>query len=229
MPNRSTAYAAAGGAALFVILFVVGFAIQPTADVPNSGDSGLKVLQYAADNRGRLLVGLFLIACSALPFMLLLGALHRLMRRAEGAGGWLSTAMVASGATSTGAFLVGAALLATLAYRPVQSPAVARMLMDAGFVTLNFSGIVVGAFVAAVSAAALLHRVLPAWVGWLGVPVAALQVVGGGALARGDVAFSPQGAIPLIAAGVVAVWTLALALGLVMVARRGDRAAAAPA
>jgi hypothetical protein len=219
MPQRATALAAASGAALFVVLFVVGFAIQPTG-APNSGDSALKILHYVADNRSRLLVGDFVVACATLPFMLLLGALHRLMRRAEGPDGWLSTTMVAAGATSTGAFLVGVALLATLAYRPVTSPGVARMLLDAGFVTLNFSGIVLGVWVAAVSAATLLHRVVPGWVGWLGVPIAALQVVGGGALARGDGVFSPQGVIPLIAAIAVAAWTLVLAVGLVVAARR---------
>lgn len=219
MPDRATALAAACGAALFVVLFAVGFAIQPTG-APSSGDSALKVLHYVADHRGRLLIGDFLVACSTVPFMLLIAALHRLMRRAEGPDGWLSTAMLAGAVTSTGAFLVGVAVLATLAYRPVTSPPVARMLLDGGFVSLNFSGIVLGVFVAAVSGASLLHRVVPAWVGWLGVPVAALQVVGGGALARGDGAYSPQGAVPLIAALAVAVWTLALAVGLVVVSRR---------
>jgi hypothetical protein len=228
MPQRATALAAATGAALFVVFFVVGFAIQPTG-APNSGDSALKVLSYVAEHRSRLLVGDFVIACATVPFMLLIAALHRLMRRAEGPDGWLSTAMLAGAVTSTGAFLAGVALLATLAYRPVTSPGVARMLLDGAFVTLNFSGIVLGVWVAAVSAAALLHRVVPGWVGWVGVPVAALQVVGGGALARGDSAFSPQGAIPLIAALAVAAWTLVLAVGLVVAARREATPTAATA
>jgi hypothetical protein len=223
MSQRATALAAALAAVLFVVLFVVGFAIQPTG-APNSGDSALKVLSYVGEHRSRLLVGDFLIACGTLPLMLLIATLHRLMRRAEGPDGWLSTAMVASGVTSTGAFVAGVALLATLAYRPLTSPGVARMLLDAGFVTLNFSGIVLGGWVAAISAAALLHRVVPGWVGWLGVPVAALQVVGGGALARGDGAFSPQGVIPLVAAAAVGVWALLLAVGLLLVARREGRA-----
>jgi hypothetical protein len=228
MPQRATAIAAATGAVLFVVLFVVGFGIQPTS-APNSGSSALKILSYVGEHRSRILVGDFLIACASLPFVLLVAALHRLMRRAEGPDGWLSTAMVVAGAIGTGAFLAAMGFLTTLAYRPVVSPGVARMLLDAGFVTLNLSGIALGAWVAAVSAAAMLHRLVPGWVGWIGVPVAALQVVGGGALARGDGAFSPQGEIPLCAAIAVAAWTLLLALGLVLATRRqGTPAAAAP-
>jgi hypothetical protein len=228
MPQRATALAAAAGAVLFVVLFVVGFAIQPTG-APNSGSSALKILSYVGEHRGRILVGDFVIACATLPFVLLVGALHRLMRRAEGPDGWLSTAMVVGGAIGTGTFLAALGFLTTLAYRPVTSPGVARMLLDASFVTLNLSGIAIGAWVAAVSAAALLHRVVPGWVGWIGIPVAALQVVGGGALARGDGVFSPQGEIPLGAAIAVAAWALLLALGLVMATRRrAAPAAAAP-
>src|SRR4051812_50090430 len=102
MPQRATALAAATGAVLFVVLFVVGFAIQPTG-APNSGSSALKVLSYVAEHRSRLLVGDFVIACATLPFMLLIAALHRLMRRAEGPDGWLSTAMLAGGASPAAA------------------------------------------------------------------------------------------------------------------------------
>src|SRR2546423_11011512 len=153
MPQRATALAAASGAALFVVLFVVGFAIQPTG-APNSGDSALKILHYVAEHRSRLLVGDFLVACSTLPFMLLIAALHRLMRRAEGPDGWLSTAMLAGGVTSTGAFVAGLGILAPPPYRPVTSPGGAPMLLDPGFVTPNLSGAGLGAGVAAGAAAA---------------------------------------------------------------------------
>jgi hypothetical protein len=103
------------------------------------------------------------------------------------------------------------------------------MLLDVGFIMLNIGGIAGGVFIAAVSASALLTRFVGAWVGWLGAPVAALQVVGGAALARGDGVFSPQGLIPLIAAIAFAAWTLVLALGLALAARSGARSAPARA
>src|SRR4051812_49967091 len=117
MPQRATALAAATGAVLFVVLFVVGFAIQPTG-APNSGSSALKVLSYVGEHRSRLLIGDFVIACATLPFMLLIAALHRLMRRAEGPDGWLSTAMLAGGGTAAGAPVVGGGPPATPALPP---------------------------------------------------------------------------------------------------------------
>jgi hypothetical protein len=228
MSNRSLSIAAAIGALLFVVLFVVGFAIQPTG-APDSADPPLKIATYVGNHRGVLLTGYFLIACGTMPFLLLLGALFRLMRAAEGPGSWLSVTALASGVFSGAVFLVGAGLLATLAYRPIQSPGVLRMLLDGAFILLNIGGIAGGVFVAAVSASALLTRFVGSWVGWVGAPIAALQVVAGGALARGDGAFSPQGLIPLIAAIAFAAWALLLALGLLLSARAGARPAAAPA
>jgi hypothetical protein len=229
MSNRSLAIVAAIGALLFVVLFVVGFAIQPTG-APDSGDTPLKIATYAGNHRGVLLTGYFLFACSAMPFLLLLGALYRLMRNAEGPGGWLSITALASGVLSGAVFTVGTAMLATLAYRPLQAPVgILRTLLDAAFILLNIGGIAGGVFIAAVSASALLTRFIGSWVGWLGAPIAALQVVAGGALARGDGAFSPQGLIPLIAAVAFAAWMLLLALSLVLSARAGARPAAAPA
>jgi hypothetical protein len=228
MSNRTLAIVAAIGAVLFVVLFVVGFAIQPT-HAPDSNDPPLKIATYAANHRGVLLTGYFLLACAAMPFALMLGALYRLMRGIEAPGGLLASTALAAGVTGVATVIVGVSLLATIAYRPVQSPGVLRMLLDAGFITLNLGGIVGGVFIAAVSASALLTRFVGVWVGWLGAPIAAVQVVAGGALARGDGPFSPQGLIPLIAAATFALWTLALALALALSARSRARPAAAPA
>jgi hypothetical protein len=228
MPNRSLPIAAALGALLFVVLFVVGFAIQPT-HAPDSNDSALKIATYVGNHRGVLLTGYFLFACAGMPFLLLLGALFRLIRTAEGPGGWLSVTALASGVLSGAVFTAATALLATLAYRPLQTGGVLRMLLDAAFIMLNIGGIAGGVFIAAVSASALLTPFVGSWVGWLGAPIAALQVVAGGALARGDGPFSPQGLIPLIAAIAFAAWMLLLALGLALSARAGARPAPAPA
>ena len=228
MSNRSLAIVAAVGALLFVVLFAVGFAIQPT-HAPDSNDPPLKIATYAANHRSVLLTSEFLIACGVMPFLLLLGALYRLMRGAEGPGGWLSMTMLAAGVLSGAVFIAAIAVLTTISYRPIQSPGVLRMLLDAGYIMLNIGGIAGGVFIAAVSASALLTRFVGVWVGWLGAPVAALQVVAGGALARGDGPFSPQGLIPLVAAAAFGAWALLLALALALSARSAARAAPAPA
>ena len=60
------------------------------------------------------------------------------------------------------------------------------------------------------SVSTLTCRALPSWTVWVGVPVAAINVVGPLAVKAGTGAFSPQGSFALIVGLTFAVWVIAI-------------------
>ena len=224
MSESRTARVTVISGVLFVVLFIVAFLAFTRSGFPDSGDPAAKIAAYLGAHRGAMLAQQVCIGASFLAAAVFIGGLVTLMWRTEAARP-LAVIAAVGGAAAGGMGLMGSALFTTLAYRPpVGDPGLMRTLLDAGYVTFNTSGWLLAAFIGATSVAALATRALPRWTGDVGLPVAALQILGAMAYARGDGGLSPQGWVTIVAALGFVVW-----IGCVCVALRRPQEAVSPA
>ena len=87
------------GGILFVVLFFRSYLTPPDAPVPSSRPQD--VVGYFADRQdGILLFNGLLLIFAAFFFLWFLGALHGVLRSAEGGGGGISTVALAGGSCS---------------------------------------------------------------------------------------------------------------------------------
>jgi hypothetical protein len=218
----------AGIAALAaVVCFIVAFAVFFPSGAPSSGDGGDKVLSFVSDHRSKLLASLAFNGLAALFFGVLIAGVYYQLRHVDGpASGWGLVGLV-GGVASGGVFLAGLAVQTALVYRaPTGNPALARAMLDIGWVALNMSGFFLFLFVAGTALGMDAARLAPRAMCPIGLLVAACQLAGGVTFARGNGFMSPQGGFAFIAFIAFAVW--ALLLGLVLL--RGTEAVrAAPA
>src|SRR5919112_2810042 len=85
------------GGILFVVLFFRSYLTPPDTPVPTSGPKD--VVAYFNDRQdGILLFDGLLLIFAAFFFLWFLGALHGVLRSAEGGGGGISTVALAGGA-----------------------------------------------------------------------------------------------------------------------------------
>ena len=104
---------------LFAVLFVVSYLIRGAQ--PEIGASADTLASFYGDDRGRVLIGTFLLAFNLLNLLWFAAALSRDLRDA-GQGIWASAATAAS-AVLGGVFLVVLAANAAAAYSPAGSGA----------------------------------------------------------------------------------------------------------
>ena len=149
-----------------VALYLAAIGLTP-GNEPDSGSSGVEIVQWAAAHRSRLLASYLLFAVGLAVLMVFVAGLHRIIRRAEPKDGWLAMASVASAVAGAGIFGAGIALFMVVAYRPATDPAVVRALWDAGWLAFNTAGFGFGAWIAIVAVATLRYRVLPVWTAWI--------------------------------------------------------------
>lgn len=161
-----------------------------------------------------------------MPFFVFIAALYRLTRQAEGDDGWVALTALIAAVVGSAAFVVSWSLLAAVAYRPGQDPAILRTLTDASWITTDFAAVAFAAFIGAISFAVLRTRVLPEWSGWLGVPFALVTLIGAPVVSAGSGAFSPQGLVAHIDGLVFAPWVLIICAAAVLAARSGGRTSA---
>jgi hypothetical protein len=102
---------------LFVVLFIVSYLIRGAQ--PEIGASADTLAAFYGDDRGRILIGTFLLAFNLLNLLWFAAALSRDLRDA-GQGIWASAATAAS-AVLGGVFLVVLAASAAVAYPPAGS------------------------------------------------------------------------------------------------------------
>src|ERR671921_2276869 len=96
------------GGILFVILFFRSYLTPPDAPVPTSGSRD--VVGYFSDRQdGILLYNGLLLIFAAFFFLWFLGALHGVLRSAEGRGGGISSVALAGGLVFITLVLAGAA------------------------------------------------------------------------------------------------------------------------
>ncbi len=166
------------GGILFVILFFRSYLTPPDAPVPTSGSRD--VVGYFSDRQdGILLYNGLLLIFAAFFFLWFLGALHGVLRSAEGRGGGISSVALAGGLVFITLVLAGAAV--EIVY-PATLARFENFRADAqlGFLSLALSGWMyrfalagMSVLIAAASVVVLTTGVMPRWLALVGF-VAAL-------------------------------------------------------
>lgn len=203
-----TMTAAAGIAT--VVTTIIAIAILLSAGPPAEGDSAQNVALFFADNRVPVLAGLYVGAIS-LAFNLAFYVLLRdVLRRADPESEALATLGLIGGAVFIAVLYAGFAVLAQLAFREgTGDPTTQRTLYDVYTLTLTMTGAPTAVSLVALSAVILRGNLLPAWIAWYGLAVAAIHLVSLGSFAR-DGLFTPTIVAGTIAPLAFEVWVLAI-------------------
>jgi hypothetical protein len=196
-----TQWAGLGGVA-YVVLFIVGgilaFGGQPDLDAPPA-----EVIEYFSDsgNRDKIGFGWLIIVIAVFFFLWFLAALRQALRRIDG-DGFLTNVATIGGVVYASLTLAGVSFGAAVktmsddTYRDQVFPELIHAADDASYVMHASGGVGVAALMIAASLAAMRARVIPSWLGWLGIA--------SGVLAVFSITFFPQFliAIWLLVAGV---------------------------
>ncbi len=162
---------------VFVALWIGAFAV---ALVDERGDSDAEIVAYYADegNRGQDQTLFFLVVLASLVFLAFLAVLRSRLVRAEGRAGTLTTVTFGAGIAAATLWIVAAVFWMAISYTASETkefrvdPDTERLVSEMGylfFVTGIYATIPV---VLGTSLIALRTRVLPRWLGWLGLLVA---------------------------------------------------------
>jgi hypothetical protein len=223
---RSERLAAATGAA-YVALIMVGNGLATGNGDPEDGPT---ILAHLRDGRSPAqTVGVLMEILGFAVFLVFLGYLYRVLRRAEGTDGWGAAVALGAGLVTTAVKLSSAtAMLASEAHPDQLTPDLARTLNDIGGGGFVVSGYVYGIFVAAAAGAAFASRALPRWLSISGLVAGALTVAAGAAGVLDPIGYVP---VPFL---LCLAWVLATSIVLTVRAGRqagtnSDDATAVPA
>lgn len=184
---------------------------QPTSDIT----------AWFSDHRAVALTATYLLGLGATFLLVFVGGLRQRLRQDDDLDAAAGIAF-AGGIGLSLTMLLAAAALAVLAFRPDTDSGVARALYDANGLLVVFALFPAAALVAASSVVALRRGVLPRWLGWAGLVVAALALVGAASVQQSGW-FMPQadiGALPIASAAFM-LWLLATSITLLRVRAAG--------
>lgn len=189
--NRTAERIGAGSGAVCFVAVMVGNGL---ALAGQSGATGGPQLLADLTAESSLVndIGLTLELLGWAALMAFIGYLYGVLRRAEGADGWLAALAFGAGMVMVTIKLVSVVPLAAGWYRRDSlTVGTAETLNDLAGGAFIVSGWATGLLVAAASASSLISRVLPRWLSWFGV-------LGGiGALAAGTAGIlDPRGYFP---------------------------------
>lgn len=168
---------------LFAALYVAS--LFGVLDIPDGNDSDAAVRAAFVDDRSRIVIGVYLLGVAGVFFLWFLGGLHARLRE-EATGRALAAVVLAGGLVYVAMLYAAAATWGVLAFatafeeipEPVNAD-VARALTQLGFVMLLIFGLLGAGTMIVAASAAILHDRLPSrWLGWAGLPVAALLLLG---------------------------------------------------
>jgi hypothetical protein len=163
----------------YVLLILVGNQLSTDAfpgpsDAHPSGQQDLDYLHWLAGSSSAQ-IGLTMELAGFAAFMLFIGYLCSRIR----AAGWLATSALAGGVIAVAVKLAsGAPILASYILRDDLTPDTARALSDIGGAAFVLDWLPTGLFVACAAAAALAAGVVGRVLGWGGVAVGTVAVVG---------------------------------------------------
>ena len=168
---------------VFVALFAVVFTL--TGDSPAPSDSDAEYFAYYGDsgNRTQEIAAFFMIAIGALFFVWFLTNLRERLRGVESESHGLSTLAFGSGLVSITLLLgaacvgIGPAIAAEDSDVFQLDPDLARFTSSTSYLFLVSSTMIAAGLIAATSVLAIRTGVLPAWLGWIGLVVAAAALV----------------------------------------------------
>jgi hypothetical protein len=182
MEERQWERIGAGAGIVFVVLLVVSAFMVPQP--PHIDASTAKITTYITDHRSAILVSQVVGTFAALAFIWFVGHLRHVLDRAEGGAEAFSAIVVVAGATLAAAgMLVGfpMTVLAFMAKGPgglVDGPTV-RLLFDSSQILGGIATMLFAPFLLAMGYAMVRKELVAAWLGWLSMAVAILDLVAG--------------------------------------------------
>lgn len=162
------------GGLVFVVLFFTAFVLTG-----ESGDNGSEVLEHYTGQEGKQIVALFLLASSAIAYLVFVGALRAVLATVEREPRPLSTLGFAGGIVTTCLLLVTAAVLGALtdAVGTAENPETYYILNSTTYPLVTF-GIAASSLLAlATGILTLRSGVLPRWVGWVSLVAAPITLI----------------------------------------------------
>jgi hypothetical protein len=168
------------GAAAGILFVVLLVAAQFIAASPGPKEPISTIIAFYGHNRTAALWSGYLSVGAAATQVLFVAAVFSVLRRSEEQSSVLSILTLGAGIALLPVIVLSSSFSVALAWHGAQSgnPAVARALFDLSNATLIFSDLVIGVFLAAASLAMLGTRILPRWLGWLGLLSAVLLLAG---------------------------------------------------
>ena len=171
---------------LFVITSFVASAIniQP----PHYNQDAAAIAAWFAENGRPYRVGHFVAGLAFLLFYVpFFAGLCEKLRAAEGTPAvwsrvtWAGAILSPAAGTTSGAFIVGAAMLENAV-----APDVARFAIASSFYAFVVSGALTGIAMTGAALVILRTGVLPRWLGWAGALIAAAAILGSAAIVEND-------------------------------------------
>lgn len=133
-----------------------------------------------ADSAAAHRVGYGLIVLGFTAFVVFVAFFHRILRDAEGPGGWLATLALSAGLLHSAIRFGAQPPRMVVAYRgDALSSELARTLDDLNGTAFVITGLFLGLYCAAAGHLALRSGVLPRWLGWSGAVVGWLALAAG--------------------------------------------------
>jgi hypothetical protein len=176
MTSRSLRWGALGGT-IFFLAAMIGSQLALAGLSDGTDDaSALADLRHPLTLGNQFGFVLEVVGLSCLFFFL--GALYRILRRAEASDGWLADVALIAGTVMIAVKLGSATFGIAERYHPATiSAATAGTLHNLGDGAFVISGLLAAIFVLAASLSALGSGVLPRWAGWAGVAIGAAGFV----------------------------------------------------
>jgi hypothetical protein len=177
----------------FAVLIFAALAVQGV--LPNADAPGDDVRAFFADDRGRILTGVWLRFLAGFAFVWFLGTLRSALRRAEGGTGRLAAVAFGAGLVFLAAGMVANVALAGVAFtadRAVDEGVAVALLAMTHFAYIA-GGMALAWLLAATFFVVLRTGVFPAVVGWTGAAIGLAAIVCGLAFAgtRAELAAHP--------------------------------------
>lgn len=158
----------------FMLIGSAGFAVQPGASL----EEVARVVTQPAPPLA--FAGLTLDVLGSLAFVVFAGRLWGTLRQAEGAPAWLSVSAFGAALLAVAGSFVDKTIFAAIFSQAGQGlePSVATALYAAASASFGLFSAFAGLFIGLAALVVLQTGVLPRWLGWLGVVVLVLSVVG---------------------------------------------------
>jgi hypothetical protein len=216
-----TAFSALGT----VVLMVPILAAITAYPLPSSNQPLSELVVYFSAHRAALLTIIYLSSLAWGGFLIsFAGGLWAILRRAEGGNGTLSIIAFGGCIVTGGAILVFDTIFGALLYRfPGFDPALLPFLLDAAAVANQMTAFPNAIYTIAAAAVIMRTAVLPRWIAYGALTVAAIHLLSATSLAR-EGAFSAAGTLPSVAPISHTLWLLAVAFVLLRAARERARA-----
>lgn len=157
--------------ALFVVLVVVGF-VALGGDTPDGDASASKVVSFYKDDETKQIIAAVLVAFSVIPLLAFAATLRERFLAVVTGRSALPAFVMGAGAVTAAGFVAAAGIHFALAdYAGDIAPSASQALnaLDADFFLAFTTG--VAALVLGASLLTLRTRLLPVWLGWVGIVV----------------------------------------------------------